>query len=79
VADAVALNAPPDMVTVTWSEAGHDPDVAVRVKIVVVVRFTVVGSTTVAFTSDDAGSQLYESPVPVTVALRVVLVPYGMV
>jgi hypothetical protein len=53
--------------------------VAVKVKIVVAVRFTVVGSTTVALTSDDAGSQLYVSPVPVTVAFNVVLVPYAMV
>ena len=58
VAVAVALNAPPEIVIVTWSDAEQDPEVAVRVKSVVDVRFTVVGSTTVAFTSEVAGSQL---------------------
>jgi hypothetical protein len=58
VAEAAALNAPPEMVTVTWSDAEQDPDVAVRVKVVVDVRLTVVGSTTVAFTREEAGSQL---------------------
>ncbi len=77
---AEAASALPLTVTVTWSDALHPADVvAVSVKVVVVFRFTVVGSTTVAFTSEAAGVQLYVSPVPVTVALSVVLVPKGIV
>jgi len=53
--------------------------VAVRVKVVVEVRLTVTGSTTVALTSSEAGVQLYvKGPVPVTVPFNVVLVPVGM-
>jgi hypothetical protein len=53
--------------------------VAVKVKVVVEVRLTVTGSATVALTSKEAGVQLYvNGPVPVTVPLRVVLVPFGM-
>lgn len=54
-------------------------EVAVNVKVVVDNRFTVVGSTTVAFTSRLDGVQLYVNGlVPVTVAFSVVLVPFGM-
>ena len=53
--------------------------VAVRVKVVVDVRLTVTGSSTAAFTSNDAGVQLYvKGPVPVTVPFKFVLVPFGM-
>ena len=81
VAVGLALSAPPVTLTVTASDAEHPVAVivAVKVKVVVDVRLTVTGSTTVAFTSNEAGVQLYvNGPVPVTVALSVVLVPFGM-
>ena len=59
VAVAEAASALPLTVTVTWSDALHPADVvAVSVKVVVVLRLTVVGSTTVALTSEAAGVQL---------------------
>jgi hypothetical protein len=68
-------------VTVTSSEAEQPVAamVAVKIKVVVLVRLTVTGSSTRGLTSNEAGVQLYEKgPVPVTVPLRVVLVPFGM-
>jgi hypothetical protein len=51
--------------------------VAVKVKVVVDVRLTVTGSSTAAFTSNEAGVQLYvNGPVPVTVPFNAVLVPF---
>ena len=81
VAVGVVLNAPPVIVTVTASELEHPVviEVAVKVKMVIEDRFTVVGSSTVGFTSCDDGVQLYvNGPVPVTVPFSVVLVPYGI-
>jgi hypothetical protein len=81
VAVGVVLNAPPVIVTVTASEFEHpvEVEVAVRVKTFVEVRFTVVGSSSAGFTSNDAGVQLYvNGPVPVTVPFSVVLVPFGI-
>ena len=47
-----------------------------KVKVVVDVRLTVNGSSTAAFTSNEAGVQLYvKGPVPVTVPFNEVLVP----
>ena len=58
-AEASDAKALPETVTVTWSEALHPADVvAVSVKVVVALRFTVVGSTTVASTREAAGTQL---------------------
>jgi len=55
-------------------------EVAVSVKTVVAAKFTVVGSSIKAFTSCADGDQLYvNGPVPVTVALIEVLVPFGIV
>jgi hypothetical protein len=60
VAVGVVLNAPPVIVTVTSSEFEQpvEVEVAVRVNIVVEVKFTVVGSADAGFTSSDAGVQL---------------------
>jgi hypothetical protein len=60
IAFGVALNAPPVTVTVTASEFEQavDVEVAVSVKTVVVDKFTVVGSSTVGFTSSEDGVQL---------------------
>ena len=79
VAVAVELNALPVILTCTSSVFEHPvvDRVAVNTKVVVVVKLTVVGSSTVASTSDDAGVQLYVSA-PVTVASSVVLVPLGI-
>jgi hypothetical protein len=53
--------------------------VAVNVNIVVDVRFSVRGSSTVASESKEAGSQLYVNGLPpVTLASKVVVVPYGI-
>jgi hypothetical protein len=82
VAVGIELNAPPLIPIVIASVLEHPvtADVAVRVKIVVDVKFTVVGSSTVAFTSREAGVQLYVNGLaPVTVAFNVVLVPFGIV
>jgi hypothetical protein len=76
-----AVRASPVTVTVTASEAEHPVAfiVAVKTKVAVDVRLTVWGSSTSGLTSSEAGVQLYEKgPVPVTVPLRVVLVPLGM-
>ena len=55
-------------------------EVAVKVKTVVEARFTVVGSSIEALISCEEGDQLYvNGPVPDTVALIVVLVPFGIV
>jgi hypothetical protein len=81
VAVGTELNAPPITVIVTASELEQvvAVEVTVNVKVVVDDRFTVAGSTTVAFTSIFAGIQLYvNGPVPVTVASSVVLVPFAM-
>ena len=78
----VEVKVPPLVVIVTASELEHDDtvEVAVNVKTVVVVRFTVVGSSIKAFTSCEEGDQLYvNGPAPVTVALIDVLVPPGIV
>jgi hypothetical protein len=78
VAVGVALSAPPVIVTVTPSEFEQPVvvEVAVSVNAVVDVRFTVVGSSSDGFKSNDAGVQLYvNGPVPVTVPFNVVLVP----
>jgi hypothetical protein len=67
---------------VTASVLKHEDavEVAVNVKTVVVVRFTVVGSSIKALTSCEDGVQLYvNGPVPVTVAFNDVLVPDGIV
>ena len=75
------LNAPPVTVIVTASELEQvvDVEVAVNVKVVVDDRFTVVGSTTVAFTSILDGVQLYVNGlVPVTVASNVMCAPFEM-
>jgi hypothetical protein len=55
-----ALNEPPVTVTVTASEFAHpvDVEVAVRVKVVVEVRFTVVGFSIKGSRRDEAGVQL---------------------
>jgi len=54
-------------------------EVAVRVKVVFVVRFTVLVVRLFGTVTDDAGVQLYvNGPVPVTVPVSVVLVPLGM-
>jgi len=54
-------------------------EVAVRVKVVFVVRFTVLVVRLFGAVTDDAGVQLYvNGPVPVTVPVSVVLVPLGM-
>jgi len=60
VAVGVVLNAPPVTVTVTSFEFEQpvEAEVAVRVNIVVEVKFTVVGSADAGFTSRDAGVQL---------------------
>jgi hypothetical protein len=60
VAVAVALNGPPLMVIVTASVFEHvvDADVATSVNVVVDVRFTVEGSSTVGLTSCPEGVQL---------------------
>jgi hypothetical protein len=56
-----------------------DDEVAVSVNVVVVVRFTVLVLRFVGFVTDAAGVQLYvKGPVPVTVPVRVVLVPLGI-
>jgi len=75
----VALNALPVIVTCTSSVFEHPvvDSVAVNTKVVFDVKLTVVGSSTMASKSDDAGVQLYVSA-PVTVALSVVLVPLGI-
>ena len=82
VAVAVALKGPPLIVIVTASVFEHvvEVDVAVSVKVVVDVRFTVAGSSTAGFKSCPAGLQLYvNGPVPVTVPFSVVPEPYGIV
>ena len=82
VAVGAEFNGPPLIVIVTASLLEQDVavDVAVNVKIVVDDKLTVVGSSTVAFTSCEDGVQLYvNGPVPVTVAFNVVLVPFGIV
>jgi hypothetical protein len=82
VAVGIELNGPPLIVIVTASVFEHvvAVDVAVKVKTVVEDRFTVVGFCTVALTSWEDGIQLYvNGPVPVTVELSVVLVPFGIV
>ena len=74
------LKLPPLIAIVTASVFVHDVvvEVAVKVKTVVSVRFIVVGSSTKALTSFPEGDQLYvNGPVPETVALIAVLVPYG--
>ena len=54
-------------------------EVAVSVKVVVVDRFTVLVLRVVGLVTDAAGVQLYVNGlVPVTVPVRVVLVPLGM-
>jgi hypothetical protein len=54
-------------------------EVAVRVKVVVEDRFTVLVLRLVGFVTEAAGVQLYvNGPVPVTEPVRVVLVPLGM-
>jgi len=60
VAVGTELRAPPVTVIVTASELAQvvEVEVAVNVKVVVDDRFTVVGSTTVAFTSILEGAQL---------------------
>lgn len=60
VADADTLSAPPVTVIVTASLAGQPVvcAVAVRVNVVLDVRFNVNGSSTVASDSEDAGTQL---------------------
>jgi len=69
-----------DTVTLLVLEQVVAVEIAVRVYSVVAERFVVVGSSIVAFTSCKEGDQLYvNGPVPVTVALRVVLVPLGIV
>ena len=82
VAVGVEFNGPPLMFTITASVLEHVvvSEVAVKVKIVVVAKFTVVGSFIEALISCEEGDQLYvNGPVPVTVALIVVLVPFGIV
>ena len=81
VAFGVALNAPPDTVTVTASEFEHPVvvEVAVSVKTVVEDKLTVVGSSAAGFTRSADGAQLYvNGPVPVTVLFSCVLVPFGI-
>jgi len=81
VAVADAPNEPPVIVIVTWSELEQpvEVEVAVRVKVVVVDRFTVLVERLVGFVTDAAGVQLYvNGPVPVTVPESVVLVPLGI-
>jgi hypothetical protein len=60
VAVGTELSAPPVTVIVTASEFAQvvEVEVAVNVKVVVEDRFTVVGSTTVAFTNRLEGDQL---------------------
>jgi hypothetical protein len=54
-------------------------EVAVSVKVVVVDMFTVFVERLVGLVTDAAGVQLYvKGPVPVTVPVRVVLVPLEM-
>jgi hypothetical protein len=81
VAVADAARAPPLIVMVTWSEFEQpvEVEVAVSVKVVVVDRFTVLVLRLVGLITDAAGVQLYvKGLVPVTVPVRVVLVPLGM-
>ena len=82
VAVGVEVNGPQLIVIVTASVLEHDVvvEVAINVKTVVASKFTVVGSSIEASTSCEEGYQLYvNGPVPVTVALIVVLVPFGIV
>ena len=82
VAVGVDVKGPPLTKIVTKSELEHDVtvEVAVKVNTVVVVKFTVIGSSINASTNCAEGVQLYvNGPVPVTVALIVVLVPFGIV
>jgi hypothetical protein len=82
VAAGVEVRTPPLTVMVTASVLKHEDavEVAVNVKTVVVVRFTVAGSSIKAFISCKDGVQLYvNGPVPVTVAFSDVLVPNGIV
>jgi hypothetical protein len=60
VAVGAEVNPPPLTVIVTASVLEHDEvvEVAINVKVVVVARFTVVGSSIEAFTSWAAGVQL---------------------
>ena len=70
------------IIIVTTSELEHEVavEVAVKVNTVVVVMFTVVGSSIKASTSSADGIQLYvNGPVPVIVASIEVTVPYGIV
>jgi len=81
VAVGVDAKAPPVIVMVTASVLEHvvAVDVATKVKVVVAVRFIVVGSSTEAFNSCADGVHEYvNGPVPVTDALIVVDVPYGI-
>jgi len=81
VAVGVDAKAPPLTVIVTASVFEHvvAVDVATNVKVVVAVRFVVVGSSIEALTSCPDGVQEYvNGPVPVTVALIAVDVPYGI-
>jgi len=60
VADADKVSAPPVTVIVTASPAKQPVtcEVAVRVNVVLDIRFNVTGSSIAAFESDDAGTQL---------------------